>query len=174
MEVAWLEKVQADQNREWLLLARWTQGDRPSAARVLVSLKQPFQASVIWYHYRVILCTLLATRNKYTYSRVAGDRPLMRAVAIRCAVWKTQHRCHLFMKLCSHILQKYAFLSFALYWSALPEPFSSLIKDAESLLFYLRFQELIYTDCLGICFLGRIYYYMNENAFLKLLISSRF
>lgn len=104
----------------------------------------PSRLLLFGIYYRVFLCTLLTIRNKYIYFEVAGDLPLMRAVASQCPVWKTHHRFCLFMKLCSRILQKYAFLSFALYWSALPEPFSSLIKDAESFtLFCLWFQGLI-------------------------------
>lgn len=110
----------------------------------LFLLSSPSRLLLLGIYYRVFLCTLLTIRNKSIYSKVAGDLPLIRAVAIHCAVWKTHHRFHLFIKLCSHILQKCAFLSFTLYWSALPEPFSSLIRDAESFtLFCLWFQELI-------------------------------
>lgn len=71
------EKVQADQNTEWFLLALGTKGDRLSDARVLISLlKPPFQCFVIWYLlHRVFLCTLLITKT-YRYSKVDGDLPL--------------------------------------------------------------------------------------------------
>lgn len=72
-------------------------------------LSSPSSLLLFGTYYRVFLCTLLTIRNKYIYSKVAGDLPLMRAVAIQHAVWKTHHRFHLFMKLCSHILQKDAF-----------------------------------------------------------------
>lgn len=72
-------------------------------------LSSPSSLLLFGIYYRVFLCTLLTIRNKYIYSKVAGDLPLVRAVAIQPVVWKTHHRCHLFMKLCSHILQKYVF-----------------------------------------------------------------
>lgn len=94
-KVVGLEAVQADQNRECLLLALWTKGDRLSDARVLISLKQRFQSFVIWYLLcRVFLCTLLIPEINIYIPRWMGIFRWMRAVAIQCTVWKTHRKLH--------------------------------------------------------------------------------
>lgn len=160
-KVVGLEKVQADQNREWLLLALWTKRDRLSDARVLIFLlKQCFQSFVIWYLLcRVFLCTLLITRNKHVYSKVDGDLLLNESSCnpVRCmedplqilsslcncvrTFSKSMHFYHL------HCIDQH-FLNHFLPWLMIQ---SALHYSAYNL------KSSFYTACLGICCLGRDY-----------------
>lgn len=130
------------------LLALGTEGDRPSGARILISVpEEPFQAFLIWYILcRVFSCTLV-TRNKYINCKVDGELGLHESsCSLMCCVGDPPRILSSLWN-CAHIFfQSVWFLSCVLYWSALPPQFSGPIKDAKELyVIPLTFSGVLFT-----------------------------